>query len=282
MDTQPEGAVVVGVDGSDKDWPAVDWAADEAAAVGAPLHVVHAFPFLTPGDGALPAATVEELGERVTAQVTDRVLVRHPSVRVSRQVVVDDPAVALVEASREARCVVVGARGLGRIAGRLLGSVSQKVAAHAHGTVVVVRHGAPAPGGPVVVGVDPADTPPDVLAFAFAQAARRGVGVRLLHALPGPGGSVDDPRVQRVLESIAEQDSAALARLAEEWSGRYPEVPVEVRETVRHPIDVLTEESAGAGLVVVGTRGRGAFEGMLLCSVSHAVIHGAECVLAVV
>jgi nucleotide-binding universal stress UspA family protein len=44
----------------------------------------------------------------------------------------------------------------------------------------------------------------------------------------------------------------------------------------------LVDASSGAGLVMVGTRGRGAFEGMLLGAVSHAVIHGAGCAVAVV
>jgi nucleotide-binding universal stress UspA family protein len=48
------------------------------------------------------------------------------------------------------------------------------------------------------------------------------------------------------------------------------------------PEHTLVEASAKAGLVVVGTPRSSAFQGMLLGSVSHAVIHGARSAVAVV
>jgi nucleotide-binding universal stress UspA family protein len=73
--------------------------------------------------------------------------------------------------------------------------------------------------------------------------------------------------------------------LAEALGGlgeRYPDVRVHrelVRGRIRH---TLIEASAGAGLVVVGARGRGGFAGLLLGSVSQALLHHARCPVAVV
>lgn len=51
----------------------------------------------------------------------------------------EGPARALVSASENADTVVVGARGMGAVRGVLMGSVSMRVAAHAHCPVVVVH-----------------------------------------------------------------------------------------------------------------------------------------------
>ena len=66
------------------------------------------------------------------------------------------------------------------------------------------------------------------------------------------------------------------------WRERYPEVDV-VEKTARgNAAAVLIGESAGAELLVVGSHGRGGFGGLLLGSVSHAVLHHARCPVAVV
>lgn len=271
MVQQPESAVVVGVDGSDKDGRAVDWAADEAAGAGTALHILYTFPALP--DGTVSTSDVDELGARITEQSLARARARHPDLEVTTETLLDDPASALVRASHSASVVVVGARGLGRIAGRLLGSVSQKVAAHAQGVVVVVREVAGALDGPVVVGVDPVDTPPQMLEYAFAQATRRAVGVRMVHTPAPRGAGLDDHQVERALGELAEQESQQLARLAESWAERYPEVAVEAKQLPGHPVEVLAEESAGASLLVVGSRGRKGLTGVRLGSVARGVLH---------
>ena len=278
MVQQPVGAVVVGVDGSEKDRRAVDWAADEAAATGVGLHILYCLPTVPEGLGVTLAVDLEQLGAAVTARYRDRAQARHPDLTVTSETVVEDPAVALVLASHRAAVVVVGARGLGRIAGRLLGSVSQKVAAYAHGVVVVVRD-VPAAAGPVVVGVDPLDVDDRILELAFTQAARRAVPVRVVHARAHRGRV--DPRVEPVLTAAAEQGSRALTELAEEWADRYPDVVVDVSEVSRHPVEALTAESADAGLVVVGSRGRTGLAGVRLGSVARGVLLEARVVAVV-
>lgn len=281
MAQQPDEAVVVGVDGSEKDGRAVDWAAEEAAATGCGLHVLHCFPLQAEGLGVGPEIDVDELGTDTVERCRARARERHPELEVTSEILLEDPAVALVRASHHASAVVVGGRGLGRISGRLLGSVSQKVAAHAHGVVVVVRDTEAVPDGPVVVGVDPGHTDLRVVEFAFTQASRRAVGVRLVHARHVRGDGLGDPRLRRALSAAAEQQAMALAELAEDWAVRYPEVAVDVREVARHPVEALTAESADASLLVVGSRGRSTLAGLCLGSVAHGVLH--ECpVVAVV
>jgi nucleotide-binding universal stress UspA family protein len=81
------------------------------------------------------------------------------------------------------------------------------------------------------------------------------------------------------LRASAERIAAAATKHARDL---HPDLTVTARVEDCRPELTMVAASAGAGLVVVGTRGRGAFEGMLLGSVSHAVIHGAQCAVAVV
>lgn len=254
-----QAPIVVGVDGSSSGQDAVDWATAEAAA------------------------------ERVLEEAENRARSASPDLEVTTRLVVAAPVQALLEQARDAELVVLGSRGLGGFLGLLIGSVGVEVAAHAPCPVVVVRPQSVdhprSSVGPVVVGVDGSEISALAIGFAFEVAARRGVGVTAVHAWSGPipAGVVGEFAPVVVDVDTIEQDQEQL--LTEAVAGarsRFPEVGIEMKLARAHPGHALVAESAGAALVVVGSRGRGGFRGMLLGSVSHAVLHHADCPVAVI
>lgn len=135
------GRVVVGVDGSARSTTALRWAAAEARARDADLEVVHAWRpplVLTPPVlSSYPDSSVlEQAGRAVLdASLADPSL---EGTRVHPQLTAALPARALIERAAEATLVVVGTRGLGRMTGTLLGSVSRQLLHHAPCPVVVI------------------------------------------------------------------------------------------------------------------------------------------------
>jgi nucleotide-binding universal stress UspA family protein len=185
---------------------------------------------------------------------------------------------ALVALSKEAELVVVGRRGNGKLRGRPLGSVSSALTHHSHCPVAVIHDEDPLiddpAKAPVVVGIDGSLGAELATAIAFDEASRRKVELVALHAWPDIGcfdsvGSGSSGPGWPALSSV--EDEALAQRLAG-WSERYPDVPVR-RATVRaEPAPELVDQSKWAQLVVVGGHGLGGFAGMLLGSVSTAVV----------
>jgi nucleotide-binding universal stress UspA family protein len=283
LDVLP-GAVVVGFDASGRSRRAVDWAAGEAQRREVPLQVVCAIEWPVMVEGVPPMTEDDLLAplHRAVEEELGRVRQGRAVVTASGAAVIGNPAVVLVEASRQASLVVVGARGRGPFTGALLGSVSQKVAAHAHGPVVVVHGETPAElSGPVVVGVDPADPSRDVLRYAFDEARRRGVGVIVVSAAEhGRTRYSYSPRVSEFFAQQAEEDHEALRRVAEEIAREHG-VEVEVRRLAGDPVDAILGIAGADSLVVVGSRGHRGLAGLLLGSVSRGVLHRAPVVAVV-
>jgi len=75
------------------------------------------------------------------------------------------------------------------------------------------------------------------------------------------------------LRSAAEK---TLAERLADLQERYPDVTVHRRVVFDHPARHLLDESESAQLVVVGSHGRDGFAGMLLGSVSTALVHAAR------
>ena len=207
---------------------------------------------------------------------------------VLRSVVLEGPAAAtLCELSTQARMIVLGHRGHGGFSGLLLGSVSLAVAAHAQCPVVVVR-GASSPDEgrdlPVAVGVDDSVTARLALGFAFEEAASRGVdlvAVRAWHPPPAPWRTDARPLVLDA-DELDTAERHALHESLEPWQSKYPAVHATTRLWPGSPSHALVTVSGQAQLVVVGSRGRGGFAGLLLGSVSQQLLHHAHCAVAIV
>lgn len=132
----PEHRIVVGFDGSEAGQRALDWAAGEAARMGAVLDVHTAY---DPGYEFATRDDIRRSMERIIEAATKRVAEIAPEVVVTSCIHEQSPVACLIEASRGAELLVVGTRGLGGFKGLLLGSVSQQCASHALCSVTVVR-----------------------------------------------------------------------------------------------------------------------------------------------
>jgi nucleotide-binding universal stress UspA family protein len=267
--------VVVGIDGSDLSTIALAWGVDEARRRSRPLRLVH-----TADRADL------ETGEKMLDDALVRARRAVPDLDVSTVLESGHPADALLKQASDASVVVLGSRGRSDLSSLLLGSTSLQVAMHAPCAVVVIRlAGEDAPpgrsAGRVVVGVDNSPRSERAVDFAFEEADSRGVGVTAVLTWLGP--EIDSSASpSHEWEQAAEDEKALLAKSLAGRRAEYPGVDV-VQKAVRgDPAVALTDESAGAELLVVGSHGRGGFDGIVRGSVSHTLLHHAHCPVAVV
>lgn len=282
--------VVVGVDGSESARQAVRWAAREAARRRGLLVLLHVW---TPVSVAAPYPGTMGRYEEVSVEqgrswLADAVTTAQeavPGITTTTKLTSGPVAGQLVGWSVSADLVVLGSRGLGGFQGLLVGSTAVAVVTHGHCPVVVVRGAdpqSPIPqDGPVVLGVDESRVGEAAIPFAFEAAFSRKVPLRAVHTW-------SDVPVTTTWElttgwqAIQEAESQVLGQWLAEQKGRYPSVRVEQVVVRDRPTHVLLEEAENAQLVVVGSRGRGGFRGLLLGSVSQAMIQHAACPVAVV
>lgn len=274
--------IVVGVDGSPASRVATDWAAREAALRHVPLTLVHAIPMADFGPLADLPYYVKEREQRAEENLADALglvfdaTADHPGLVVDQRVMSGNAAVNLVEMSKHAEMLVVGCRGLGGVAGLLLGSVSSGVVHHAHCPVAVIHDEDPLmdypSAAPVVVGVDGSPASELATAIAFDEASRRGVELVAIHTWTNIADRPDDV----AYDDVATQAEEELAQRLAGWCERYPDVVVRRVVEQDNPARRLLEESEKAQLLVVGSHGRGGLSGMLLGSVSSAIAHSAR------
>ena len=277
--------IIVGVDGSPASRVAVDWAARDADLRGAALKLVHvlvpptvmAFPDVPMPPGYLQWQ--EEQGRTLldNARKTVAEAVKDAHVEVTDEMVTGPSVPTLADLSTAAQMIVVGCRGRGALARGLLGSVSTGLAHHAHCPIAIIHDEDPLiphPSmAPVVVGVDGSAASESALTIAFEEASFRRVDLVAVHAW-SDNGVFEFPGADWSTMQAAGEETLS-ERLAG-WQERYPDVLVRRVVASDKPAHQLLGQAESAQLLVVGSHGRGGFAGMLLGSVSTAVIHAAR------
>lgn len=283
--------IVVGVDGSPGAEAALRWAVNEAWLRGVGVRAVLAWapdgrPWaVDEAAESMRTADLEASARRFLDALVAAVPPGEPPVDIRPEPVHAPPVEALTAAAGDAPLLVVGARGLGGFASLLVGSVSQGCAHHAAVPLVVVRHeaeGSRRPDAPVVVGVDGSARSVAALRFAAGEAALRGVDLDVVHAwtavpplYPGIWFPIDTDAVERAARD-------ALAETVRAGLGPDPGPTVTARVVGGPSAPVLLAAAEEAQLLVVGSRGRGGFAGLLLGSTSQQCLSHAGCPVAVV
>ncbi|WP_055589105.1 universal stress protein [Peterkaempfera griseoplana] len=276
--------VTAGVDGSPESLAAARWAAAEAVRREAPLRLVLAWPWLFNA----PPRVHDDTGraEEMLDEAANGLRTGYPGLEVTTRRVAEHPAEVLVAAAGESGLLALGSRGLGAVAGFLIGSVSLQVLARASCPVVLVREGGDEgqEGLGIVVGVELERPHEEVLEFAFEAAARRSCTLCAVHAwnLPATYGYAAVPFGEGLVNTLEEQARGSLAAALRPWQEKYPQVEVVQRVELGSAGQLLADASAQAGLLVVGRRVRSSPVGMHVGPVAHAVLHHARCPVAVV
>jgi len=138
--------------------------------------------------------------------------------------------------------------------------------------------------GWIVVGVDGSEESIAALRWAIHEAQVRGASLDVVHAWQFP--YITDVAGMAVA-AIGEEELQQAARdLLDRTIAAAGPVPagLRVEPILAHgtPVQTLLDAAKGADLLVVGTRGRGGFTGLLLGSVSHQCTHHAPCPVVVV
>lgn len=284
--------ILVGVDGSKESLQALSWGAERARRCGAKLQILCAY--------ALPSYTTANMETGIavldTSSIKDSAkMVVEEAAEMVRDLPVDliveagDPTEVLVKYSREVSLIVVGTRGGGGFADRLLGSTSAALPAHTHCPVVVVPRKLKDPERKylpvtqIVVGVDGSGGSTHSLSAAISEAELWGAELTAVEAVPmaSSAGVLAWLPATVDREAILEEVRHDLRRVCDKLGARR-EVKIRYHALDGNPAALLTEFSTAAEMIVVGTRGGGGFTGMLLGSTSQSVLAHSTCPIMVV
>lgn len=264
--------VLVAVDPEYKNSSALSWAVQWCRATDHELLVVSSY---HPDQAEVDPQFHDELVDSVHRSLDERVGATNAKRVPHRSEIVEgDPSDVIIDTarSRDVSLVVVGARGSGGFEQLGLGGVAHHVAHHLKRPLVVVSdEGGALTGGTIVVGVDGSNESRPALAWAV-DAARKTDS--LLHAV-----FAYDPMADSYPHGDASnwqyQNEEAMREEIHSIYGT--DVRLRITRVGNHPVQALSEvaDDDDASMIVVGTRGRGGFHGLILGRVPAQLLHHA-------
>lgn len=274
--------VVVGVDGTDNAIRAARWAAGVAHKLGAPLHIVHARPYLGPNPSdviaAVRACEMSAQQERASAILDEAgraVHGDHPDLRITTAHVSEAVDRLLVDLSQHAKLIVLGCDDLSVAAAVLIGSTTIAVATNSMCPVIAWRGEATAlTDQPIVVGVDDDDPSRVAITSAFELADRFAVNIVAVHAW-STRRSAGDVALPFMIDwnAVQADQREHLVNALAPWTRQYPDVDVQYVVDQDKPSRALLRHSENAQLVIIGSRGRGPLAGAVLGSTGLNLLH---------
>ncbi|MDE5641674.1 MAG: universal stress protein, partial [Bifidobacterium castoris] len=283
-----DNTILVGVDGSHASYKATWWAANYAKHVGLSLQIVCAY--------SLPSYAAVSFDATYTAMGDDnaahndaqeilskaKAIADEQGVDAQTLIVTGDPSSVFVELSRNYNLIVIGNRGKGGLAERLLGTTSSSLPAYAYCPIVVVPY-TDDKGNlmhlnnvitKVAVGSD--DTKWGIRALELAAQFAHAWGAQLdvITVVPSNTNLDDDEVRGRFEDELGARLKPILAK--------YPELNVRENIVAGNAVETLTKASRDHDVVVVGSCGRGGFTGLLFNSTSQGLLqHSVSPVLVV-
>ena len=274
-------AILVGVDGSHASYKATWWAANYAKHAGLTLQIVCAYSlpsyaavsfdatYTAMGDDNAAHSDAQEILSKAKAIADEQ------GVEAATLIVTGDPASVFVELSRNYNLIVIGNRGKGGLAERLLGTTSSSLPAYAYCPIVVVPY-TDDDGNlmhlnntitKVAVGSDESKWGLKALEIAADFADAWGAELDVISAVPNMKGSEDEG----VTASFKEDLDVRIKPLEES----HPNLTINKQIVPGPAVGALTKASYDHDVVVVGSRGRGGFTGLLLGSTSQGLLQHA-------
>jgi len=309
-------SIVVGHDGSVGAERALTFAAVIAESLRVPVTIARVW-----GGEPQPPSLAQLIEEprsfdSVVSEVTEQLVSNcesvtneHPDLAVAYAVAHGSASQVLCELSQHERMLVIGSRGLGSIAGLLLGSVGNHCLHQSKRPVLVVprsehpitsaKPSEPTSGpshlgvstipqvapGSIVVGFDGSQHSKRALTEALDLAEQMSAPVVVIQSWSidtAPKGSIwkegyvsSYPEINQEVVTQLEHDTGAIEQA-------YGHLAIQHRAVLGHPAEVLVRASESAMMLVVGSRGRGGFTGLVLGSVSTHCAQRAQCPVLVV
>jgi nucleotide-binding universal stress UspA family protein len=218
-----------------------------------------------------------QLLERTAALVPPSV----PSVK--RLCEIGAPAAIILDTAQSAHAdlIVVGARGRGRIAELIHGSISHQVLHKTTCSTLIVK-GPAKPVQRMLIAVEGPEDAQRVQGWLLAHPFNRRVEVSVITVAPAP--YLSDPAAAASFEVWGEAAMKAAQEIASRVATRLEGAHYAATGHARtgDTVEVIMREAAKHDLLAVSSHGRKGLDRFLMGSVSHAVTHGAECPVLVI